>query len=279
MLKKFLIFSFLIFNSCQNFGQFTILADLPKKLTEVSGIELAQNSNLIWMLNDGGNKPILFALSKKGNIKREVIISSKNHDWEDLTSDEKGNIYIGDFGNNQNNRKNLRVLKINKNELEKKNAEVEKIEFEFENQYKFPPKKKDLFFDAEAFFYFKNYLYIFTKSRVKNEYGKTFLYKIPATKGKHIAKLIGQFDNGKENESWITAADISSDGKKAVLLSQKNILVFTDFKDDNFLSGKVKKIAIENNTQKESICFTEKNTLFITDEKAHGKGGFLYELK
>ncbi|PQJ79585.1 SdiA-regulated domain-containing protein [Polaribacter porphyrae] len=279
-MKKIILFSsFLFFISCQNFGQLKVIADLPNYLKEVSGNEYLYNSEEIWMLNDGGNQPKLFAFSKNGKLKKEVYIKTKNNDWEDITSDKEGNIYIGDFGNNNNKRKNLRILKIDKNYLSQKNAEVEEIEFEYENQKKFPPKKKDRFFDAEAFFYYKNHFYVFTKSRVKKEYGKTFLYKFPATKGKHTAKLIGEFDNGKKTNSWITGADISDDGKKIVLLSQKNVLIFTNFKGDNFLSGKVQEIELEHRSQKEGVCFKDNSTLYITDEYAHGKGGNLYELK
>jgi len=280
MLKKiFSFFTFLFLISCQNFGQLSFLADLPKNLKEVSGNETIRNSNLIWMLNDGGNESKIYAVSEEGKIKREVYIKNKNHDWEDLTSDEKGNIYIGDFGNNLSKRKNLTILKIEEKDLKKKNAEAIRIEFTYENQHKFPPKKKGLYFDAEAFFYFKGYMYIFTKSRVHNKYGKTFLYKLPAKKGKHIAKLIGEFENCNDLECWITSADISADGRKVALLSQKNILIFSDYKEDNFLSGNVKKIELEHRTQKEGLCFKDNYTLLITDEKAHGVGGNLYELK
>ena len=280
MLKKFFsFFTFLFLISCQNFGQLSFLADLPKDLKEVSGNETIRNSNLIWMLNDGGNESKIYAVSEQGKIKREVYIKNKNHDWEDLTSDEKGNIYIGDFGNNLSKRKNLTILKIEEKYLKKKNAEAIRIEFKYENQHKFPPKKKGLYFDAEAFFYFKGYMYIFTKSRVHNKYGKTFLYKLPAKKGKHIAKLIGEFENCNDLECWITSADISADGRKVALLSQKNILIFSDYKEDNFLSGNVKKIELEHRTQKEGLCFKDNYTLLITDEKAHGVGGNLYELK
>jgi hypothetical protein len=280
MLKK-IVYSFIFFLliSCQNFGQLNILADLPNELKEVSGTEVLRNSNLIWMINDGGNKSILYGVSEKGRIKKEIEIKDKNTDWEDLTSDEKGSIYIGDFGNNTNSRKNLRILKIDKKYLRKKKAEVEEIQFEYEDQRNFPPKKKELFFDAEAFFYFKKNFYIFTKSRVEDRYGKTSLYKVSAEEGKHIAKLIGKFENCSDIECWITSADISSDGKKVVLLSQKNVLVFTDFKADNFLSGKVKKIELKYESQKEGICFKDGNSLLITDEKSHGEGGNLYELK
>ncbi|WP_243456737.1 hypothetical protein [Polaribacter batillariae] len=256
-----------------------MLADLPKDLKEVSGTEIVANSHLIWMINDGGNKPELFGLDEKGKIQKEIYIKAKNHDWEDLTSDENGNIYIGDFGNNLNRRKNLSIIIVEHNNLDKKNAEVNEIEFKYPNQHKFPPKKKALFFDTEAFFYFNSSLYIFTKSRVKHQYGKTTLYKIPAKKGKYTAEIVGEFENCNDLECWITSADISNNGKKVALLSQKNVLIFTDFKDDNFLSGKVKKIELTHRSQKESITFKDNNTLLITDERAHGAGGFLYELK
>lgn len=66
---------------------------------------------------------------------------------------------------------------------------AETIAFEYENQHVFPPEKTGLCFDAEAFFYCMNHFYIFTKSRVKNRYGQTYMYKIPATLGKHTAQL------------------------------------------------------------------------------------------
>ncbi|QOD60190.1 hypothetical protein H9I45_12680 [Polaribacter haliotis] len=280
MLKKIsFVFSFLLLMSCQNFGQLKMLADLPKDLKEVSGTEIVAKSDLIWMINDGGNKPELFGLNEKGKIIKEIYIKAKNHDWEDLTSDEKGNIYIGDFGNNLNRRKNLSIIIVEQNELDEKNAEVDEIEFEYPNQTKFPPKKKNKFFDTEGFFYFKKSLYIFTKSRVKGNYGKTTMYKIPAKKGKYVAEIVGEFENCSSLECWITSADISEDGKKVALLSQKNVLIFTDFKEDNFLSGKVQKIELTHRSQKEGITFKDNNTLLITDEKAHGAGGNLYELK
>ncbi|WP_026776584.1 hypothetical protein [Polaribacter sp. Hel_I_88] len=279
MKKITILLSIFLLISCQNFGQLKVLGELPGGLKEISGNEIVAGSDLIWIHEDGGNKSEIFAIDFKGKIKIELDIKEKNNDWEDITSDEFGNLYIGDFGNNYSSRNHLKILKINKKDLDKKEVEVEEIEFEYEHQDKFPPKKKDRFFDAEGFFYFKNNFYVFTKSRVADAYGKTSLYKIPAKKGKHTAKKIGSFNNGKESNAWITAADISEDGKKVVLLSQKNVLIFTDFKSDNFLSGKVKKIPLEHQSQKEGVCFKDKNTLIITDEKAGRKGGFLYELK
>lgn len=265
--------------SCQNFGQLNIISDLPKTLSEVSGTEIVPKSDLIWMINDGGNKPTLFGLNAKGKIKKEIYIKAKNHDWEDLASDENGTIYIGDFGNNLNKRKNLSIIIVEQNELDEKNAEVDEIEFEYPDQNKFPPKKKDRYFDTEAFFYYNKNLYILTKSRVKGDYGKTTLYKIPAKKGTYTAEIVDDYENCKDLECWITSADISPNGKKVAVLSQRNILIFSNFKGDKFLSGDVKKINLTYRSQKESITFKDNNTLLISDEKAHGTGGNLYELK
>ena len=105
------------------------------------------------------------------------------------------------------------------------------------------------------------------------------MYKIPAKKGKYVAEIVGEFNNCSNLECWITSADISDDGKKVALLSQKNVLIFTDFKEDNFLSGNHQKIELTHRSQKEGITFKDNNTLLITDERSGGTGGNLYELK
>ena len=279
MIKRTVVFiSFLLIISCQNFGQLKVLADLPNSLEEVSGIQKIKGSNLLWMLNDSGNKPIIYGVDTKGKIIREVIVKAKNNDWEDITSDEKGNLYIADFGNNNNKRRNLRILKIKHQDiLNNDKVEVEKIKFSYPDQKKFPPKKKKRFFDAESLLYQNGFLYIFTKSRIAKYYGETTLYKIPATKGNHIAKRISTFDTCSDFHCWVTAAAISLDGKKLALLNHQSVFIFTNFNDDNFLLGEVKEFPFGHVSQKESITFKDDNTLYITDEKAHLKGGKLYE--
>ena len=42
-----------------------------------------------------------------GNIEKVIHLNHQNKGWEDLTKDEGGNLYIGAFGNNMNNRKKI----------------------------------------------------------------------------------------------------------------------------------------------------------------------------
>lgn len=281
MIKKSLILiSFLIIISCQNFGQLKVLSNLPDVLEEVSGIQKVKGSELLWMLNDSGNAPVIYGVDTKGTIIREVIIKAKNKDWEDITSDAEGNLYIADFGNNNNKRKNLSILKIKNEDLLNNDAvDVEKIKFSYPTQKKFPPKKKDRFYDAESLLFKNGSLYIFTKSRVKGNYGQTSLYKVPAIKGNHTAKYISSFETCNDLHCWITAAAISPDEKKVVLLNHQSVFVFTDFNEDNFMSGEVKEFPLGYVSQKESITFKDNNTLYIADEKAHLQGGKLYEFQ
>jgi hypothetical protein len=274
-----LLLSIFLLISCQNFGQLKILTNLPKDLDEASGIAISKDSKFIWIINDSGNKPKLYGISKKGKIKREISIDKKNKDWEDLTSDNEGNIYIGDFGNNENDRVGLRILKIAHQDLgSKKKVSPKKISFYYPEQKKFPPKDKKKFYDAEAFFYFNKHFYIFTKSQVDKKYGNTNLYRIPARTGNHEAKFIATYKGCEQEDCAITAAAISKDYRKVALLSSGNILVFSNFKGDNFFSGKVSITKMKYSSQKEAICFKDKNTLFIADETAFGEGGNLYEL-
>jgi len=263
--------------SCDT-GKLTVITDLPSDLNEVSGTETIPNSGLIWMLNDGNNTPKLFGVNRKGKILKELDIKAKNNDWEDLTSDQNGNLYIGDFGNNYSKRKNLAILKIDAKDLESDSiVSIERISFRYPNQVKFPPKKKQLHFDSEAFFHFNDSLYLFTKSRVKHDYGKTNLYKIPAKQGNHIAEYIDSFNSCPEVDCWITSADISNDGKRIILLTSQSVWLFSDYKNNNFFNGTSVEFSFEHSSQKEGLCFKDDNTLYITDEKAHGAGGNLYE--
>lgn len=274
MMKRFLMFfCFLGLMSCQNFGQLSLVSDLSKSLKEVSGNEIIANSDLIWMVNDSGNRSEVYGVNQHGQIIKVVEVFAKNHDWEDLTSDEKGNLYIGDFGNNNRKRKKLSILKIENQELlYQDKVAVSKISFEY-------PKlegQKKTSYDAEAFFYYQNYFYIFTKSRQKKRLGRTLLFKVPNVKGKHIAQFISEYSFCNHADCRITAADISEDGKKVVLLNHQAIFVLTNFEAHDFFASELTEIPLEHTSQKEGVCFKDNNTLFITDEYSMITKGYLY---
>jgi hypothetical protein len=268
--------------SCQNKSsdKMIFVANLPNLLDESSGIESVVGSDGFWMINDAGNSNDLFEISKNGQIINIVEVeNAKNKDWEDLASDGHEKIFIGDFGNNENDRKNLSIYSISINSISKNKVVADKIKFSFEDQTKFPPKKKNRNFDVEAFIYMNNYFYLFTKNRSSHFNGLTKLYKVPNVKGKHVAKLVGEFITCSDTKTClITGATISRDNKKLVLLTHDKLFEFSNFEGDDFFNASVKEIRLDHNSQKEAICF-KGNDLFVTDEFSNEVGGNLYKVK
>lgn len=268
---------FIVFVSCSSktdsVEKISTLFQFPKKLKEVSGI--TYSDELIWTVQDSGNTNEIFGLDLKGNIIKQITVdNAKNIDWEELTSDKNGNIYIGDFGNNDNDRQDLGIYKLDSTDFSKIS---QKINFYYPEQTDFPPNKKELLYDCEAFFFFKNSFYLFTKNRSKGFDGTTLIYKVPATAGNHEAQLIGKFQTcSTYNSCVITAAAISPDEKKVVILSHEKIWLFEDFKDDDFVSGTISELNLNHFSQKEAISFKDNETLFIADEKTKKIGGMLY---
>lgn len=282
-MRKFLVLSSaIILLACQQKANsdFKDLYSLPKKLKEVSGITYFPDTNLIYALADRGNANEIYAINSEGKLKKTIAITNAtNVDWEDITKDKSGNIYIGDFGNNDNERQDLCIYKVAKNELKKENAISEyKISFSYPEQKEFPPKKKEHFYDVEGFFEYQNYFYLFTKNRSKGFDGTTFIYKILNASGTQKATKIGEFKTcDNYNHCAITSATISPNGKKVVLLSHDKLFLFEDFKGDDFTNGKQKQIELNHFTQKEAIVFKDNQILFIADEKTNKIGGKVYE--
>nr|WP_315223298.1 hypothetical protein [uncultured Flavobacterium sp.] len=282
-MKKSILFSFsVILLACQqkDSSDLKALYPLPKKLKEVSGITYFPETNLIYTLEDSGNANEIYAINAEGKLDKKIAITNAtNVDWEDITKDKDENIYIGDFGNNDNERQDLCIYKVNKNQLNSENATAEyKVLFSYPEQKEFPPNKKELFFDVEGFFEYHNYFYLFTKNRSKNFDGTAFIYKIPNAAGTQKAVKIGEFKTcNNYNHCVLTSATISPDGKKVALLSHDKIVLFENFPGDLFHKGTQKEIQLNHFSQKEAIVFKDNFTLLIADEKTNKVGGKVYE--
>ncbi|GMN06946.1 hypothetical protein MTsPCn5_23350 [Croceitalea sp. MTPC5] len=259
-------------------GNLSYSGRLPSNLSEVSGI-VSYDGSTAWVIEDNGNKDYIYRINLEGKlIKKFKVKNAKNKDWEDLTRDQKGNLYIGDFGNNYNDRKNLTIYKLPNPEVEKGDKiEAEEIGFRYPEQKKFPPKKKGLLYDSEAFFHWKDHLYIFTKDRSRPYLGKTLIYKIPDEKGEYDAKLVGSLNLcSNQDHCSITGAAISDDGKTIALIGYGYLYTATNVDLNHLSDTQFKTTDLNYNTQIESVCFINDSTLLIADEQSKSKGRNLY---
>ncbi|MBU2901019.1 hypothetical protein [Maribacter dokdonensis] len=276
VLSTFLVLS--VFTSCSNYGQLKVIADLPGSLDENSGLATYGDST-VWVIEDGGNKDEIYQINLKGDILKSLKVKNgDNQDWEDLTTDKAGNLYIGDIGNNANKRKDLVIYKLPNPTIEPGDKiDAEKIKLHYPDQKDFPPKKEGLFYDSEAIFHHDGKIFIVTKNRSKAFTGEAHIYSVPDTKGTYEATLVGSFTPCKD---WklcqITSIDISPKGDRIVALSYGKLFIFTDFTWDDFTKGNMQEIDLGARSQLESVCFLNDDTLLISDEKAHSEGGNLY---
>ena len=248
---------------------------LPPELKEVSGLYL-ESGNSFWWLNDSGWDPVLFNTNGRGELVDSICFPQlKNVDWEDLTSDDQGNIYIGDFGNNRNKRKDLRIYIYNK-----ESAVFDSILFVYPDQQLFPPPLAFQNFNMEAFFWHKNKLHLFSKNRhgAGNFYTKH--YSLSDKPGEQVAILK---DSIYLKKRIVTAAAISPDGESVALLTYNfkkllgvlpsfasTIYILRNFEGDNFLRAKLSKRRTPSfiiATQWESIDFLNNKILYVASEQ------------
>lgn len=252
---------FFLFTSNIIFSQLVVEdINLSKKLDETSGLEII-NKQLV-TINDSGNDPVLFYINESGNILDERKLNCcKNNDWESLAADSDY-VYIADFGNNYDTRKNLSIIKIPIDKSSNENPEI--INFLYPEQKKFKRIYRRSEYDAEALISFGDILLIFTKNKRKKI---TEIYSLPKYGGNFKAQKIGSLNT----ESIVTGADYDKKTNTLVLTSTINfdeyyILVVNDFSLNN-KDHKINMYEIPiGKTQVEAIKIIDKNTFWITSE-------------
>lgn len=253
---------------------------LPSHINEASGLAITSPGK-IWTHNDDGI-PVLFCIDTAGNLINSLHLNSLNKGWEDLAVDSHSNIYVGAFGNNTNDRKDLRILKISNPELEKTlMVSPEIINFTYEDQYNFPPAPSLRNFDVDAMIALDSSLYLFTKNRTTPFTGFTKVYRLPNQSGDYTATLVDSLFLGGPSmmDFWVTGADISPDRSTLALLGHSSVWLISDFKGSKFSTGKTTRLELGNYSHKAGISFSSNSQLYIVDEKEFGiLGGKIYYL-
>jgi len=251
---------------CQSFD---IVAKLPGVCAESSGLEVI-NENLFITHNDGGDDAKLYFIDSSGVVQREIIVGQQqNTDWEDITLANDGRVYVGDFGNNGHNRKDLEIIVLpDFNSWKTDTVNAEKITFRYADQSAFPPEASNRVFDCEAMAFYNDSLYLFSKNWSNPFTGMVKMYVVPATPGDYVLSPQDSINLGVVKEiGWVTGADIND----STLYLVGSALVWKfQFQGRPSLQS-MEQISLNHFSQKEAISYY-KNDLYITDESTGGYG-------
>ena len=254
------------------------VVDLTSSLKETSGL-INFNGRLITH-NDSGGGAYLYEIDiNTGDVSRRVeILNVINIDFEDLAQDDNY-IYVGDIGNNSNQRKDLVIYKISKSDyINNTEVTAETIKISYKEQIDFSKSKNSANFDSEAIVIIENDLFLFTKN-----WGnlKTSVYKIPKSEGTYELEAIDSYDI----DGLITGADYNKNNRTLVLTGYQNFMPFivklNDFSAFNPLDGKVEKksIRVSGSIQIEAIAANPDGSYYLSAENSGGLPAILYELK
>jgi hypothetical protein len=240
------------------------IATLPAEVNESSGLARSDKAGRFWTHNDSGGASEVYEVDTLGALFRTKTLNQlPNTDWEELADSPDGRLFIGDFGNNRSQRRDLAVYVVNAQDS------VQKIAFSYADQPGFPPSADRMNYDCEAFFYDNDSLYLFSKNWSRTH---QFVrrYALPATPG--------TYSTAPQDSIWInspvTAADISPDGQTFALLTYSKILLFRRENGGSVSFSQPKGCIKFYRKQAEAILFLNNTDLLVTNEQ-----GTMYVLK
>lgn len=252
-------------------------------ISESSGIVRSKLwPDWLWTHNDSGDSARIFAVRKSGTLVKPgwtgdnyqglKVEDAVNIDWEDIATDESGNLIVAACGNNSNARRDLAIYifpEPNASHLAATRV-FHRYDFIYPDQLDFPPIDNN--FDCEAIFYTRGKLYLLTKHRSDS---LTKLYRFDELDpiGLNVPTLLGEFDV----RGQVTAADVSEDGQRLAVLTYRHVWIFkADRRNDNYFEGDVFWAPLNTIATKtcESLCFWDDDSLLIGNEERE-----LYEIK
>jgi hypothetical protein len=262
------------------------LAD--KTLTETSGMVLSgRNENLLWIINDSGNPPMIHAVGLDGSSRGQVRLrKAKNRDWEDLAAFQfNGESYllIADCGDNDRIRKSSFLYAVVEPEMSSAELpEGSSVPWNWRIKFSYIDGPRDC--EGVAVDMSSQQILLLTKRTVPPVIyalplvpveDKTIhlarpvatLYGIPAPTPEDLREdpLYGRF------RSQPTAMDISPNGKTIAVLTYRQPYLYLRHGNESWpetFNRPPRALSMPRMKQAEAICFNSDGTsLFVTSEK------------
>ncbi len=261
-----------------------------KTIDEASGLAASRrHPEILWTINDSGDRPVLYALSTKGAYAGKIHIDdAQNRDWEDLAAFRYGKkpyLVVGDVGDNAARRDYCTLYVIEEPDIigleVLKKARVKpawRIDFRYEDG---PCDCESIAVDVAA----RRILLLSKRTEPPVLYALPLF--APNKRSVVVARKLATTPHlkkaGRSSPSpsglhhlhpyryQPTGMDISPDNRQAAVLTYQFIYLYQRPKERNWevvLSGLPKILELPELEQAESICFSvDGRYLFVTSEK------------
>ncbi len=255
---------------------------------EASGLAASRrNADLLWIHDDSGGKPVLYAVGPDGASRGQLQIGggAKNEDWEDLAAvelDGQAWLVIGDVGDNDAQRRNLRLYFVEEPataQLAVAGYLAERPAATLRLRYEDGPRDVEaLAVDAR-----ERAVYLLSKRDRPPRLYRAPL-PLPLRDGEITARFVAQVTHlpppnatqrllpghlGK-HRAWPTALDFAADGSAAVVLTYGDLLFFPRRPGEPWAEALARPPVIlgaPNLPQAEAACFSaDGQHLFVASE-------------
>jgi len=258
-----------------------------RDIDEASGLARSQRAaNRFWVLNDSG-KPRLYAIDGRGAaLGRVSVDGAKLSDWEDIASFGLGGVpylLIADVGDNEANRKDVRLYFV-----EEPEPEDDEVAVEWEFDFTYPGGPRDA--EAVAVDEQAGRVLVLSKREIP-----AVLYSLPLRpedSGRQLAMpvatpLLPQPDRqdvafAPKIKSWWwqpTGMDVSPDGTGLVILTYRGVFYYLRRAGESWSDAVQRKplaLTVGDYAQAESVAFDRSGSaVFVTLE---GRGAPLVRI-
>ncbi len=256
------------------------------ELVETSGVACARReADLLWMVNDGGHAPLLFAVRSDGRDLGGVAVSGAvNYDWEDLAGFEwegRSYILIADVGDNQAVRDAVHVYVVAEPTRRPDGSFPARVDVAWQFAFRYADGPRDC--EAVGVDPRRGTILLVTKRTRPPQ-----LYALPlrpeagaAAEARRIGVLprippptVADRANHPRFGALFsqpTAMDIRHDNRLAVVLTYKDAYLFSRRNGEDWadtLARAPLTVALPHLRQKESACLTpDGRRLYVTTEK------------
>ena len=251
-------------------------------LDEISGwVQSKRFPKFYWVHNDSLDRARLFIVNERCTFIKEISIQGAlNLDWEDLTLDREGRIYIADSGNNFQWRQDLVIYQVQEPDLSQSIlpsslSVVKKYPYRFPHQTRFPPldlSKRCL--DSEALFKRGEALYLLTKCFSG---GQTSIYRLDLKPSKSnssspsLLEWVQDLDVGSSLPPYahrVTGADFDEQTQRLAVVTYQSLHLFTLLPNSSYFKPLTHVLLAPSIfRQVEALAWKGQSTLILANEQ------------